>query len=107
MTCCGCRRPTAKRSASYPLAVGSIIDETPGVQRSQLIQTGPRSLTLRLDVRPGAQPEHVWERADADLVAYLTAQGLPGVEMTRSSEPPQRSATSGKFRQVIPVPPRS
>ena len=90
MMCCGRWRPRAKRSASYP-AVRSLIDETPGVQRSQLIQTGPRSLSLRLDVRPGAQPQRVWEWAAAAPAAYLAAQGLPGIEITSSPEPPQRS----------------
>lgn len=98
--------PGGETVSVLPLAVGSVIDEAPGVQRSQLIQTGPRSLTLRLDVRPGAQPERVWERTHAALAAYLSAQGLPSIEITRAPEPPQRSATSGKFRQVIAVPPR-
>ncbi len=99
--------PDGETVSVLPLAVGSIIDEAPGVQRSQLIQTGSRSVTLRLDVRPGAEPERVWGRADSDLAAYLAAQGLPGIEIIRSPEPPQRSATSGKFRQVIAVSPRS
>ncbi len=99
--------PDGETVSVLPLAVGSIIDEAPGVQRSQLIQTGPRSLTLRLDVRPGAQPERVWERADADLAAYLAAQGLPGIAITRAPEPPQHSATSGTFPQIIAVPPRN
>lgn len=99
--------PGGRTVGILPLAVGSVTDETPGVQRSQLIQTGPKSLTLRLDVRPGAQPERVWEQSCADLAAYLAAQGLPDIEIIRSPEPPQRSTTSGKFRQVIAVAPRN
>jgi len=36
-----------------PLAIGSVVDETPGVHRSQLIQTGPASIRLRLELRAG------------------------------------------------------
>ena len=84
-----------------PLAVGTVIDETPGVQRSQLVQTGPSELTLRLDISPGAVTEQVWSQACADLSRYLTAQGLPDVAVIRAAEGPQRSPTSAKFRQVI------
>lgn len=30
-----------------PLAIGAVIDETPGLRRSQLIQTGPNTIHLR------------------------------------------------------------
>jgi phenylacetate-coenzyme A ligase PaaK-like adenylate-forming protein len=99
------KAPDGRTVNILPLAIGSVTDETPGVQRSQLTQTGPKSLTLRLDVRSGAQPERVWEHSCADLAAYLAAQGLPDIEITRSPEVPQRSTTSGKFRQVIAVAP--
>lgn len=99
-------RATDGRTVSVlPLAVGSITDETPGVASSQLVQTGPRSVLLRLDVTPGAQTAQVWERACANLGEYLGAQGLSGIEVVRAAEAPQRSPTSGKFRQVIAGPP--
>jgi phenylacetate-coenzyme A ligase PaaK-like adenylate-forming protein len=84
-----------------PLAVGSVLDETPGVLRSQLIQTGPASLTLRLDVVPGAAPHTVWDQALDRLADYLAAQGLPDVGILRAAAGPERSSSSGKFRQVI------
>lgn len=84
-----------------PLAVGSVVDETPGVRRSQLVQTGPSTVLLRLEVKPGAQPERVWEAALANLGRYLTDQGVTEVRLVRAVEAPERSATSGKFRQVI------
>lgn len=87
--------------AVLPLAVGSVIDETPGVQRSQLLQTGPRSLKLRLEISTDAEPEHIWAQACGRLADYLAAQGLSGVAIDRAVEPPQRSPTSAKFRQVI------
>jgi len=84
-----------------PLVISSVVDATPGVRRGQLVQTGPRSLLLRLELEPGASTEEVWRQALADLDAFLCTQGLRGVELTRSAEAPARSATSGKFRQVI------
>jgi len=84
-----------------PLVVGSVVDETPGVQRSQLVQTGARSLLLRLDLEPGASAERVWTQAHARLADFLIAQGLRGIEIVHGADPPSRSATSGKFRQVI------
>lgn len=84
-----------------PLAIGSVIDETPGVERSQLVQTGPTSTLLRLDLLPGAQAERVWDKACANLARYLVAQGVAGIEISRAAEAPERSLTSGMFRQVI------
>lgn len=84
-----------------PLAVGSVLDETPGVHRSQLVQTGPASVLLRLAPNPGWQAGQVWDSACRNLAGYLAAQGLAGVEIIRAAEAPETSATSGKFRQVI------
>jgi phenylacetate-CoA ligase len=36
-----------------PLAIGAIVDETPGVRRSQLVQTDPITMRLRLDPETG------------------------------------------------------
>jgi phenylacetate-coenzyme A ligase PaaK-like adenylate-forming protein len=87
-----------------PLAIGSVIDETPGVHRSQLVQTGPTSLRLRLDLTAGSTAEQVWDSACANLAEYFAAQGLSGVEIIRAAEAPETSVTSGKFRQVIAGP---
>lgn len=87
-----------------PLAVGAVLDETPGVIRSQLVQTGDRSLLLRLDLKPEAD-HAAWQDATARLTAYLAGQGANGVSVARASETPERSTTSGKFRQVIARPP--
>jgi phenylacetate-coenzyme A ligase PaaK-like adenylate-forming protein len=97
---------TNGRTASVPpLVVGSVLDKTPGVHRSQLVQTGPRSLLLRLDVKPDVPQEQVWEDAIANLGEYLAAQELTDTHIVRSAEAPERSPTSGKYRQVIAGPP--
>jgi len=87
-----------------PLAVGSVLDETPGLLRSQLVQTGAATLRLRLELRAGADREQVRRAAAARLGAYLAEQGLAEVEIVPASEPPEQSARLGKFRQVIAVP---
>lgn len=87
-----------------PLAVGSVLDETPGVHRSQLVQTGPRSVLLRLDVKSDVPEEQVWEDAISNLVEYIAAQELTDIQIVRSAEAPERSPTSGKYRQVIAGP---
>jgi phenylacetate-CoA ligase len=84
-----------------PLAIGAIVDETPGVRRSQLIQTDPITMRLRLDPKMGVDVEKMWGCAIANLKAYLLGQGLANVEVVRASEPAEQSARSGKFRQVI------
>ncbi len=87
--------------AILPLAIGAVIEETPGVRRTQIIQTGCDTLRVRLEVADGAaSPDAVWERVEQRLRDYLATQGLPAVHIVRALEPPQQSPTSGKFRQV-------
>lgn len=84
-----------------PLAIGSVVEETPAVHRSQLIQTGPATISLRLEPRPGADIERVWLDATTRLHTYLAEQCLDNVRVLRAREQPQPSAVSGKLRQVI------
>jgi hypothetical protein len=95
--------------ALLPLAVGTVIEETPGVRRAQVIQTGRSTLTVRLEVgdsaaataqsEPAARAE-VWDRMERRLREYLAAQGLPSVTIERALEPPQQDPISGKYREV-------
>jgi phenylacetate-CoA ligase len=84
-----------------PLAISAVVDETPGVHRSQLIQTGPATIRLRLELKTGVDGEKVWRDAINNLNAFLADQGLANVELVRASEAPEQSARFGKFRQVI------
>lgn len=84
-----------------PLAIGSIVDGTPGLHRGQLVQTGPETLRLRLEPEPGADAAAVWGAASAKLLAYLAGLELENVDVVRADEPPEQSGRSGKFRQVI------
>ncbi|MGY3317881.1 phenylacetate--CoA ligase family protein [Arthrobacter sp. TE12232] len=84
-----------------PLAIGSVVDETPGLHRSQLVQTGPTTIRLRLEPEPGADAGVVWRAASARLSEYLAGLELGNVDVVRAAEPLEQSGTSGKFRQVI------
>ncbi len=84
-----------------PLAIGTVMEEAPGVRRSQLTQTGPTSLQLRLEPEEGVDIERLWREVMRNLAGYLAKLGLGNVEIVRVDEVPRRSARSGKFRQVI------
>lgn len=83
-----------------PLALGTVIEETPGVRRFQVIQTGPETLTVRLEAVTAGQEDAVWQVVEARLHTYLTAQGLATVMIEHAIEPPLRDPHSGKFRHV-------
>ena len=84
-----------------PLAIGAVVEETLGVRRSQLVQTGPATIRLRLEAEPDVDVERMWRDVTANLSAYLAEQRLANVDLVRASEPPEQSMHSGKFRQVI------
>lgn len=87
-----------------PLAMGSVIDEVPGVRRIQVLQTGPATLRLRLAPKEDADPGRVWPEVLGIRQSFLNAQGLAKVEIVRADEPPEPSGRSSKFRQVIAAP---
>jgi hypothetical protein len=88
-----------------PLAISGVVDETPGVHRSQLVQTGSSTIRVRLERKSGVDEEEVWRDVAANLSAYLAQQRVANVSIVRASEPPEQNARFGKFRQVIAVPP--
>jgi phenylacetate-coenzyme A ligase PaaK-like adenylate-forming protein len=90
-----------QRVAIVPLAIGSVVDGTPGVHRAQIVQTSPTSLRIRIECEAGREKEAVWRAVAAKLHAFLAAQGLDHVEVIHAPEPPQQKAPFGKFRQVI------
>ncbi len=89
--------------AVLPLALGTVIEETQGVRRAQVIQTGPATLTLRLELTEDTAtppPEDIWKQVEQRLRRYLAAQGVPSVVIVRAPEVPQSNPISGKFRQI-------
>ncbi len=83
-----------------PMALATVVEQTPGVRRFQVIQTAPATLTVRLNVAAGTDDALVWEMVARRLQDYLSGQGLPWVTVERAPEPPERDPNSGKFRQV-------
>lgn len=84
-----------------PLAIGMVVDQTPGVVRCQLVQTARATVRLRLDADPAHDVDAVWPALLGRLREYLAGQGIADVELVRTDEPPEQSATSGKFRRVV------
>jgi phenylacetate-coenzyme A ligase PaaK-like adenylate-forming protein len=83
-----------------PLALITVIEEGAQVTQFQLLHTGPGSLDLRFE--PGLQdPAQTGQRARTALGSFLTAHGLPRVEVTLSGLPPVRHAISGKLCRVV------
>ncbi len=83
-----------------PLALWSVIKETPGVLRFQAIQTAPDILKVRLDAKHAEDSEAVWNHVYVNARDYLTQQGLGNVTILHAEEPPMRDPKSGKFRNV-------
>ena len=82
-----------------PLALGTVIEETAGVRRFQAVRTGPRSLTVRLELWPEATAADVRAAVGERLRQFFADQGADGVDVQFADEPP-RPDRSGKFRQV-------
>lgn len=98
------RASTGECAEILPLAVGTLAQATPGVDRWQLVQTAPAQITVHLATVPGYSRELVWEDLRSRLSGFLQAQSAGFCALVLSDQPPERSATSGKFRQVISAP---
>ena len=94
------QEPGGGKVPVLPMAIATVVEETPGVQRFQVIQTAPSILQIRLEVMPGTDDGQVWESVVWRLHEYLAAQGLSSTGIEKASELPMRDRVSGKFRQV-------
>ena len=83
-----------------PLALWSVIKETPGVLRFQAIQTAPDRLKIRFEAKHAGETEETWQKLAARAGDYLASQGLANVNLVRAVELPARDPKSGKFRNV-------
>lgn len=83
-----------------PLALWSVIKETPGVLKFQAIQTSPDELKIRLEPKHAEECEAVWTHVYANTCEYMQKQGLDNIKIIRASEPPMRDPKSGKFRNI-------
>jgi phenylacetate-coenzyme A ligase PaaK-like adenylate-forming protein len=78
------------------------IDHMPGVDLSQVVQTTPTNLLVRLRFASGADPDQVWKKVHGELKHLLDSHELHQVTIERAEEPPEQSK-GGKVRQVIPL----
>ncbi len=83
-----------------PLALWSVLKETPGVLKFQAIQTAVDELKIRLEAKHSEECDEVWQRVHASAGDYLQKQGLSNVSVVRAPEPPMRDPKSGKFRNI-------
>jgi phenylacetate-coenzyme A ligase PaaK-like adenylate-forming protein len=86
-----------------PLALSLPLEHLPGVELFQIVHTAPAGLSIRLQPRPGADPEHAWQTVHTEITRLLTSHELDHVTVNRAPEPPQQTS-GGKFRAVIPLP---
>lgn len=87
-----------------PLALGTVVDRTPGVELFQIVQTAPTSLAVR--VRPNADAEtgRVIAAVREGIAALLADLDLAHVTVESSPDPPEQT-TGGKYRTVVPLQP--
>ncbi|MBI2735926.1 MAG: phenylacetate--CoA ligase family protein [Rhodospirillales bacterium] len=79
------------------------IDHVPGVDLSQVVQTTPTNLRIRLRFASGADPNQVWQKVHGELKHLLARHELHQVTIERAEEPPEQGR-GGKFRAIIPLP---
>ncbi len=83
-----------------PMALWSVMEDTPGVYRFQAIQTGQDQIKVRLQVKSGAEESHVWAKLRERVQTYLQRHALGNVQIVHSSEAPAPNLVSGKFRHI-------
>ncbi len=83
-----------------PMAIAALVEETPGVRRFQIVQTAPKTLTVRVQTLVGADRAAVWIEITRRLDAWLRTLGVTDPVLILSPDPPQRNVASGKFREV-------
>ncbi|MBX7434702.1 phenylacetate--CoA ligase family protein [Mycobacterium sp. Y57] len=84
-----------------PMALATVVEETPGVLRYQIIQTAHAGLTIRLDEDPDRDRWDVWREVRRRLVEFLAAQGAGPVAVDLAAERPQVNPRNGKLRHVF------
>jgi phenylacetate-CoA ligase len=90
-----------------PMALATVVEETPGVRGYQVLQTAADAFTIRLDHGPETDRAEVWQRVRAGLANLLQAHGAVDVQLRLAVEPPQVNPRSGKLRHVLRSMPRT
>jgi phenylacetate-coenzyme A ligase PaaK-like adenylate-forming protein len=93
--------PDGTSMALLPLVLATVIEETEGLAKFQLLQEGPRELKLRVEEAPGHDRMRVGGEALRRLRAYLSSQGLGAASLELSGERPRTDTAGGKSRQFL------
>ena len=83
-----------------PLALE--LSDIPGVELSQVVQTSPTALKVRLRLSSNADAEGAWKTATTELETVLRDRGLGHVRVERTEEEPKQNP-GGKIPTVIPL----
>jgi phenylacetate-coenzyme A ligase PaaK-like adenylate-forming protein len=83
-----------------PMALWSVIKDTPGVYRFQAIQVAPEQLKVRLQAKVTGEEGVVWELVKHRVQNYFENHGLSNIQLVRAPEAPAPNPISGKFRHV-------
>jgi phenylacetate-coenzyme A ligase PaaK-like adenylate-forming protein len=94
------RTEAGEQVAIAPLAFE--VDQVPGVELFQIVQTTPTNLRVRLRPAAGADQERMWQAVQAEIARLLAEHRLSYVTVERASEPPEQGP-GGKYRAVVPL----
>ncbi len=84
-----------------PMALATVVEESAGIHRFQIVQDAADRLTLRLDTGDRNRRRIAWNAASDALRGYLACQSLPNVRVCLGEGPPVADPSAGKLRQVI------
>jgi phenylacetate-CoA ligase len=83
-----------------PMALWSVIKDTPGAYRFQAIQTAPEQLKVRLQAKEVGQDAELWKLVQQRIQNYFEEHDLSNVQLVLAKEPPAPNPINGKFRHV-------
>ncbi len=92
--------PDGRSVPIMPMALWSVIKDTPGAYRFQAIQSSPMCLRVRLQAKTSGDEPQVWIQLRQRVRDFLAAHGVVNVEVVLAPEPPAPNPVSGKFRHV-------
>jgi len=82
-----------------PLVLATVVEETAGILRYQVIRTGPGRLRVRVDEAPGSDRTRVCDDLVRRIREYLSSMDLGSVVVELAGERPVRDPSGGKLRQ--------
>jgi phenylacetate-CoA ligase len=84
-----------------PLVLATVVEESTGVLKYQVLQVGPRRLLVRIAEAPGHDRPQVCGDVRRRLADYLASQGLASVSVELSEDRPRSDTAGGKLRQFF------